>query len=227
MDIRDANELDSVDVLFRRVLLRQCGRQLDFLFGYRYGRFSENLSVDSSTTFVSGFATPDGTVSQVSDLFAASNEFNGAELGFAAKTRCCRLSIGVAGQARHRLHAIPREHQRLHRRDGARPAAGDLMPAASWPCRPTAAATKQSGFSVVPELGLNLGYDFTCRLRATFGYTLMYWSRVARPGDLVDTNVESVPVPARATHRHAGAAVQVRDHGFLAQGLSLGLDYRF
>ena len=36
---------DSVEVLFRQVLLRRCGGQLDFLLGYRYGRFSDNLSV--------------------------------------------------------------------------------------------------------------------------------------------------------------------------------------
>ena len=47
---------------------------------------------------LSGFAVPDGTVSQVSDLFTASNEFNGAELGFSAKSRCCRLSMELLGK---------------------------------------------------------------------------------------------------------------------------------
>ena len=98
LDISDAVELDSVEVLFRQVLLRRCGGQLDFLFGYRYGRFSDNLSVDSSTTFASGFLTPDGTTSQISDVFDATNEFNGAEVGFAAKTHCCRFSMELLGK---------------------------------------------------------------------------------------------------------------------------------
>ena len=220
LDIRDASELDSVEVLFRQVLFQRCGRQLDFLFGYRYGRFSENLSVDSSTTFVSGFATPDGTVSQVSDLFAASNEFNGAELGFAAKTRCCRLSMELLGKL-----AIGSTQSRVNvngstvvTEPGQQPVTytGGLL------ALPTNSGSyQQNDLSVVPELGITLGYDFTCRLKATFGYTLMYWSRVARPGRPGRHRPESVPVPARTTRRHPGAPVQVRDHGFLGAGAQL------
>jgi len=51
---------------------------------------------------------------------------------------------------------------------------GMLALRATWPAQP-------DQFSVIPELGVTLGYDLTSRLRATAGYTFMYWSNVSRP----------------------------------------------
>ena len=44
-------------------------------------------------------------------------------------------------------------------------------------------------FCVVPELGATVGYQVTRRLKATVGYTFIYWSRVARPGDHIDLDI--------------------------------------
>src|SRR5262249_15174735 len=38
-------------------------------------------------------------------------------------------------------------------------------------------------FAVVPEVGINVGYQVTEHLRAFVGYSFLYWSNVARPGD--------------------------------------------
>jgi hypothetical protein len=69
------------------------------------------------------------------------------------------------------------------------------------------AAFSRDYFTVVPEMGFNVGYQFTSFLRATGGYTFLYWSSVVRAGD----QVNGVP---KAT-------------GFWAQGLNLGLDFNF
>ena len=53
-------------------------------------------------------------------------------------------------------------------------------------------------FSVVPELGLTLGYDFSPQLRATIGYDLVYWNTVARPGDQIDLNIDPRQFPPPA-----------------------------
>ena len=89
-----SNEFNSAEVLYRLALLQQCGRELDLVTGYRYARFAEDLGVNGSTTYTSTVGDiPQNTVVQVSDRFAASNEFNGAELGFVAKTQCNRWSL--------------------------------------------------------------------------------------------------------------------------------------
>ena len=54
-------------------------------------------------------------------------------------------------------------------------------------------------FSVMPEIGFTLGYDLTPRLKATAGYTLLYWSNVARPGDQIDLNLDQGQFPPATT----------------------------
>ena len=83
----------------------------------------------------------------------------------------------------------------------------------------------KSQFAVVPELGVTLGYDLTCRLRATFGYTFLYWSQVARPANQLDTNASQLP-PETPTSSHQPAfAFNMSD--YWAQGMNFGLEYRF
>ena len=83
-----------------------------------------------------------------------------------------------------------------------------------------------SQFSMVPEIGLTLGYDLTSRLKATAGYTLLYWPNVARPGDQIDLNLDPAQFPPpTATGTKPEFALHTSD--FWAQGVNLGLDYRF
>src|SRR5262249_23740520 len=44
-------------------------------------------------------------------------------------------------------------------------------------------------FSVVPEVGMNLGYYVTDWMRLSVGYNFLYWSGVARPGEQIDRRV--------------------------------------
>ena len=187
--IRNANQLNSVEVLFRRAMIRQCDRQLDFVVGYRFGRFDESLSVDGSSTYISPVGQiPVGTMIQESDLFDARNEFNGAEFGFVSNVRYCRWTLGLftklaLGGTRSQVRVsgstvVTAPDQPVAVSDGG------LL------ALPTNSGTiEQDRFSVVPELGITLGYDVTERLKATFGYTFLYWSNVMRPGDQIDTNV--------------------------------------
>ena len=82
-------------------------------------------------------------------------------------------------------------------------------------------------FSVIPELGVTLGYDLTCRLRAMVGYTFIYWSNVSRPGDQIDLECQPVPVPAAPSEPPRSPAFVQHTSDFWAQGINIGLDYRF
>ena len=82
-------------------------------------------------------------------------------------------------------------------------------------------------FSLLPEIGFTLGYDLTSRLKATAGYTLLYWSNVARPGDQIDLNVDSRQFPPPQTGTFTKPEFALHTSDFWAQGLNLGLEYRF
>ena len=78
---------------------------------------------------------------------------------------------------------------------------------------------EQDFFSVMPELGVAVGYDLTCRLRVTCGYTILYWSKVARPGDQIDTELNPSQFPPGRLLVGAASAVRLAHHRLLGAGL--------
>jgi len=227
LNIRDANELNSVEVLVRRAVLRECNRELDFLIGYRFGRFNESLAIDQSSTYISEVGQiPVGTVIQASDLFNARNEFNGGEIGFAARTRCCRWSLELLTKL-----AVGNTRSRMNVSGNTVVTVPDQSPVAynsGVLALPTNIVDYQrNDFSVMPEFGVTLGYDLTCRLKATVGWSFLYWSSVMRPGDQVDTNVNPSQLPPGTLSGIPSPQFKPVMTDFWAQGLSIGLDYRY
>ena len=50
-------------------------------------------------------------------------------------------------------------------------------------------------FSVVPEVGRNVGYQLTDHIRTFVGYNFLYWSNVIRPGDQIDRVIDINNIP--------------------------------
>lgn len=223
-----ASELSSMEVLVRRAMIQQDCQQLDFLFGYRYGRFNEDLSVSSTSTYASEVGQlPVGTVVNAADVFSGHNEFNGAEFGFASNGRCGRFSMELLTKL---AIGAMRSRATVHGSTVIREPDSNPI---SYPTNGVLALGSNSGdyeqteLAFIPELGINVGYDITCRLRATAGYTLMYWSRVARPGDEIDTNINGTQIPPGTLSGAALPQFKFVTSDYWTQGLSLGLDYRF
>lgn len=225
--VNSTSELASVEVLFRKVLFQQPCRQLDFLVGYRYARLHENLAIDESTTYTSTVGdVPVGTVFDISDDFDAKNEFNGAEFGFVAKTRNCRWSLELLAKL-----ALGRSQSQVGVSGATRIAEPDQA-VQNYKSGMLALGTNrgdysQSSFAVMPELGATLGYDLTSRLKATVGYTFLYWSQVARPGDQIDTNLNPTQFPPGTLSGVASPQCEFKMTDYWAQGINVGLDYRF
>ena len=77
------------------------------------------------------------------------------------------------------------------------------------------------------ESKTRLGYDLTCRLKATVGWSFLYWSSVMRPGDQIDTNVNPSQLPPGTLSGIPSPQFKPVMTDFWAQGLSIGLDYRY
>ncbi len=223
------NRFDSVSVLFRRPVSRQCDRHWDFLAGYRYARLDEQLAIESSSAFFGSLEpVPVGTLIELSDRFGAVNVFQGAELGIAAGARYCDWSLEVTaklalGSTRSRVTVdgetvvtVPPQSPEAY--------SGGML------ALPTNMRTEErTDFSMIPELGVNVGWDLTCRLRATLGYSLLFWTQVARPGDQIDRNLDpsQFPPPPNEGEPLLAPAPRFVRSDYWAQGLSFGLDYRF
>ena len=74
------------------------------------------------------------------------------------------------------------------------------------------------------SLAWTLGYELTPRIHATVGYSLFYWSNVARPGDQIDTNLNSTRLSSGTLSGVPPPNSASRPPDFWAQGLSLGFD---
>ena len=213
--------LQGLDLLGRHNLRRECEFRADALFGYRFLSLDEDLTIRDSTQTL-GTGTP--TASQSTDVFHALSEFHGGELGVLGQWRRCRWSLDVLmklalGVTTTRV-GIDGSTTTIDSQ-GTQTRTGGLLAQ-----RSNIQSYHQGQFAVVPELGVTLGYDLTCRLRATLGYTLLYWSNVARPGDQIDLDVDT----SQFTGPLNGAVkpeFRFTATDLWAQGLSLGLDYRF
>jgi hypothetical protein len=86
-------------------------------------------------------------------------------------------------------------------------------------------------FSAIPDINLQVGYEFNPHVRVFVGYNFLYWSDVARPTEQLPVAVNPRLVPAlRTAGSLTGSAPLTfapRQTDFWAQGLNLGMEVRY
>ncbi len=91
----------------------------------------------------------------------------------------------------------------------------------------------QNTFAVVPELDVNVGFQFTKHTRVVVGYSGLYWSSVARAGEQIDRSVNSANLPGAAANGVTATGdvthpqFSFQNTNFWAQGLNVGVDCRW
>src|SRR5262249_12536514 len=164
------------------------------------------------------------------DQFKTVNNFYGGQLGLSGEIRWGRFYVDMRG-----LVAIGVTHQRAGI-NGMTPffqPAGNLVftQHGGILALPTnIGGHTRTVFSVVPEVGLNVGYQLTDNLRIYVGYTVIVWTNVARPGQQIDRTINSNQLPTVAGPGSLGGgparpAFSFHETTFWAQGLNLGLEY--
>jgi hypothetical protein len=208
----------------------------DFLIGYRNLQLEERLEAFQRFTILgpgfqfAGAPAAPGDVMSSFDRFGTRNQFNGGQVGGRVDWTDGLFTVGVTAKvglgATHQIADI----------DG-----GSLL------IKPTLAQTVAPGgifalpsniggysrdvFTVVPEVGINLGLRFTERLSGYVGYNFLYIGNVARPGNQIDraVNVNNVPTdnlfgtpggPARPAFNFQGS-------DYWAHGINIGLNFQY
>jgi len=227
VDVRAGSELHGAEVLWRRRWFDGCDGRLDFLAGYRFNRLDDDLSIASVNTGLEDHPTP-GVTFRVFDVFQTDNQFHGGELGLAGQWRYCRSTIDLLLKL-----AIGNTHTRVNIDGGTSITNGTVTNSFAGGLLTQEGTNigtySHNDLSVVPELGVTLGYDVTCNLRLTFGYSFLYWSNVARPGDQIDTDVNPNLFPPRTGQGTSPSRPEfaLRRGDIWAQGINFGLDYKF
>jgi hypothetical protein len=207
-----------------------CGGRVDLLAGFRYLELNEGLQIAEDLTVNPSVPLAGGTAFRVNDQFNTRNRFYGGQIGARAEFRSGGLFVNVLGKVA------------LGSTDQAVDVAGStvIAPPGQVPtvgnggllAQPTNSGHfTRDQFTVVPEVGINVGYQVTEHLRAFVGYSFLYWSNVARPGDQIDRAVNPTQLPVSATAPHligpARPAPVLRDTDFWAQGISFGVEFRY
>ena len=82
-------------------------------------------------------------------------------------------------------------------------------------------------FAVVPEVDLKLGYDITPNVQLTVGYNFIYYSSVLRPTDHIDRSLsKGLPFGQDPTSTN-GPVAKMHTTDFYAQGLTVGVGFKF
>jgi hypothetical protein len=205
--------------------------------GFRFLELKEDLNIIGNVTplvagfltFAGGAADPPNSVTDF-DSFKTSNKFYGGQIGGRFTWHGDRFDVGVLGKlalgATQELIFI--NGVSALNTPGAPPTTnpGGLLAEPSNINR-----YYHSNIELIPEVGIDLGYRVTPQLRITLGYSVLYWSRVARPGNQIDRVVSAGQVardPTFGTSTGDNRPVfQLRESDFWAQGLNFGLEFQY
>jgi hypothetical protein len=229
-----SSEIYSASALWRRNLCshHDCcsssGSRVDLLAGYRFFRLNEGLMISEDLVVTApGGDIAQGTSFEVIDRFDTWNEFHGGELGLAWECRRGRWSLECLAKV-----ALG-NNSRVVTIDGSTtvtvpdfdpdPRVGGLLTQTT-----NIGRCRDDAFAMIPEVGLKVGCEVACNLRATFGYRFLHLNQAARPGDQIDFLVNGTLLdPTTPLIGPARPAFDLVSSNVWLQGITLGLQYEY
>jgi hypothetical protein len=217
----------GLEANLRRNACCGCGGWIDLLAGFRYLDLDEGLQAFEVTSAISGPLAGETRIGF--DSLDTDNRFYGGQLGAVAEARFGQLSCQLRGTL---ALGCTQQSVTIHGAQAVlRPGAGPEVHPGNLLALPTNMGVWSTNrFAVVPEIGVNFGYQLTEHLRFNVGYTLLYWSSVLRPGDQVDLNINPSQIPNFGLEPFRGPVaptVPLDDRGIWAQGVNLGVEFRW
>lgn len=204
---------------------RMSGTRLDWLGGFRWVNLQERLSLFTDSPNLAG-----DDIFQTYDDFQTSNNFYGGQIGLRGTyddprfymTATAKVALGATVE---RVHTYGNTF--IANNTGAYSFDGGYF------TQPTNMGTQsRSRFAVVPEVGLNFGIKLSPWANFVVGYSFLYISSVARPGEQIDRVINPTQAPAisgnfPALTGPARPTLSVTDTDYWAQGVNFGLELKF
>jgi hypothetical protein len=229
VNVRLTSELWGYEANVRTNLLHGCCNcwswNVDGYAGYRGLGLDESLGV--SETLVSTIPGMPGVIA-VQDSFQTKNRFNGGQIGLDSELRFGRWFLDVNGR-----FAVGNVRQTvdIFGQTAVTDALGGIIVS---PGGLLAQPTNMGHFSrdrcaILPEGTFSVGYQVTGWFRVFAGYNLLYISSVVRPEGVVNRVVNPTQIPLNGTAFTGSAQPALTFHGtdFFAQGLNVGLEFRW
>jgi hypothetical protein len=204
-----------------------CNR-LDFIAGVRYLHLDEQLTITESSRGLAGAGAFAGIERFLQDDFRTKNRFLGGQVGAIFEHVEGRWTLGLTTKV-----AVGYTRQTADISGAVTPLAGGTppdLPGGLLALNSNIGTYSRQKVSIVPEVGVNVGYDVTNHLRVFAGYSILYWTGVSRPGQQIDRvlDVNRIPdfpaAPATSTIRPVNPR---GTENLWAQGVNFGIIYRW
>jgi hypothetical protein len=202
-----------------------CDYTVDGFVGFRSLGLDESLAVGENLVSLSP-AVP-GTIA-LRDSFATTNRFYGGQVGLDSELRCgpwfLDLTTKVALGSVHQMVNVSGATMITDATGAVMLSPGGLLTQGSNIGRFT-----HDHFGVLPEVGVNFGYQLTPGLRCFVGYNFLYLSSVVRPAQQIDRAVNPTLIPLNGSPMMGPAQPSFtrRETDFYAQGLNVGLEFHW
>jgi hypothetical protein len=189
------------------------------LYGYQYMRMEDSLHIATSSTVLSGQALPQGTIINVMDSFDAENEFNGGQLGLAARyrERCWSFNGTIKAAAGSLQRTVQRDGMTTTSTGGVNAS----VPTGLLVRTTNDGVVKDNTFAWVPELDASIGWRWTKNLDLTFGYNLIAMTEAIQVAGAIDPNL-AVNAADNPTGQQRPSA-SLRYNTFYMQGIHFGV----
>ena len=231
-----SSKLSGLELNLAIKAVRDGGLSVDGFVGYRQLNLNENITVQDSIaalqagylTFMNQPADPPNSLLDF-DSFTTSSNFYGGQFGGRMNWNFDRFNFNILGKLAMGVS------QQIATINGGTTL---ITPGAASVTVPGGILTQSTNigryvsdqFAIVPELGLNFGYQLTPWMQFKFGYTFLFWSSVARPGQQIDRRVNGNNVATDANFGGSGGPAtpgfSFVHSNYWAQGLNLGLEFR-
>lgn len=217
----------------------EVGYYITGLGGFLYLNLRDDLTLSQSSNVLPlgvGFfdsvpLSPGSNISLTDDI-RTLNQFYGGQIGIKAGVNWWRFSLYGWAKA-----AIGSMHETANL-TGSTTASSSILGGTSTASGGLYVLDTNSGFhsrnitAFVPQGNLNFAVEITPQLKLLVGYTIIYVSDVARPGNLIDRSINRTELPSSQTFSPSVGGPQKPGFtwsgtDFWAQGINIGFSLRF
>jgi hypothetical protein len=206
------------------------------LFGFRYMRLDENLTVqdqlqpliNNALTFEGAPVNIGSTLTDI-DSFKTSNSFYGLQLGGSVRwegdwfwfSTFAKIALGATDQT-----ADINGSTTVLSPAGNQTAVGGIL---ALPTNIGHFSQTEIGF--IPEAGLSVGVNVTKHIQLVAGYSFLFWNSVARPGSQIDPVVNPTRIPSDTSFGMVTGpgrpAFSFNDESFWLQQINVGIQIHY
>jgi opacity protein-like surface antigen len=204
---------------------------IDLLGGFRWLRLHETYTITTSSPFIP--PSPQD-IWNTTDQFNTFNNFYGAQLG--VRGRYDWGPFFASGAVKFAMGAMVQTvdiNGSLVSNDFNGFGQPQTFLGGYFALPTNIGSHTRSVFAVVPEVGLNVGYQITSWAAVFVGYTFLYTNNVVRPGNQINRNINPTQStahtedPAPQRQGPAQPSFKFKSSDFWAQGINVGLSFRF